>query len=204
MHPTTGAAQLVEVRERVEEILVPKYVEDSRPATQQKPKLFEKYDGAQLLAYGVPQEWLADVKAADEDSLLELADHLPGEAAEALLELATGGTPALPEVAAKGRTHSSTQTRNADSASCPIWTNWSAPWNTRGTSGRYSSIRHSVSWLSVITTVRHVCLDRLVRARPWLPCTGLCIWHIRTKMRAFCFPRFRTRWPMLCAAICIG
>ncbi len=102
IHPTTGAAQLVEIRERVEEILVPKYVEDSRPATQQKPKLFAKYGDAQLLAYGVPQEWLADVKAADEDSLLELADHLPGEAAEALLELATGGTPALPEVAAKG------------------------------------------------------------------------------------------------------
>ncbi|MBX3640282.1 MAG: UvrD-helicase domain-containing protein [Nitrosomonas sp.] len=102
VHPTTGAAQLVEIRERVEEILVPKYVEDSRPATGQKPKLFAKYGDAQLLAYGVPQEWLADVKAADEDSLLELADHLPGEAAEALLELATGGTPALPEVAGKG------------------------------------------------------------------------------------------------------
>ncbi len=102
VHPTTGAAQLVEVRERVEEILVPKYVEDSRPATGQKPKLFAKYGDSQLLAYGVPQEWLADVKAADEDSLLELADHLPGEAAEALLELATGGTPALPEVAGKG------------------------------------------------------------------------------------------------------
>lgn len=102
VHPTTGAAQLVEVRERVEEILVPKYVEDSRPATQQKPKLFAKYADAQLPAYGVPKDWLADVKAADEDSLLELADHLPGEAAEALLELATGGTPALPEVAGKG------------------------------------------------------------------------------------------------------
>ncbi|MCL6712586.1 UvrD-helicase domain-containing protein [Pseudomonas sp. R2.Fl] len=102
VHPTTGAAQLVEVRERIEEILVPKYVEDSRPATGQKPKLFAKYGDAQLLAYGVPQEWLADVKAADEDSLLELADHLPGEAAEALLELATGGMPMLPEVAAKG------------------------------------------------------------------------------------------------------
>lgn len=35
VHPTTGAAQLVEIRERVEEILVPKYVEDSRSATQQ-------------------------------------------------------------------------------------------------------------------------------------------------------------------------
>ncbi|WP_186188804.1 UvrD-helicase domain-containing protein [Burkholderia gladioli] len=102
VHPTTGAAQLVEIRERVEEVLVPKYVEDSTPATQQKPKLFAKYGDAQLLAYGVPQEWLADVKAADEDSLLELADHLPGEAAEALLELATGGTPVLSEVASKG------------------------------------------------------------------------------------------------------
>ena len=28
-----------------------------------------------------------------EDTLLALADHLPGEAAEALLELATGGKP---------------------------------------------------------------------------------------------------------------
>jgi len=89
VHPTTGAAQIVEIRERVEEILVPKYVEGGRPATQQKLKLFAKYGDAQLLAYGVPHEWLANVKAADEDSLLELVDHLPGEAAEALLELAT-------------------------------------------------------------------------------------------------------------------
>ncbi|UHL64063.1 UvrD-helicase domain-containing protein [Paralcaligenes sp. KSB-10] len=102
VHPTTGAAQLVEIRERVEEILVPKYVDDSRPFKQQEPKLFLPYSDTQLLAYGVPQEWLADVKVADENSLLELADHLPGEAAEALLELATGGTPALPEIASKG------------------------------------------------------------------------------------------------------
>ncbi|MBX3630086.1 MAG: hypothetical protein KF908_09265 [Nitrosomonas sp.] len=102
VHPATGAAQLVEIRERVEEIVVPKVVEDSTTATQKKPELFAKYDDAQLLAYGVPQEWLVDVKAADEDSLLELADHLPGEAAEALLELATGGTPVLPAVADQG------------------------------------------------------------------------------------------------------
>lgn len=102
VHSTTGAAQLVEVRERVEEILVPKYIEDTTPAKPKKPKLFAKYSDAQLLAYGVPQEWLADVKVADEDFLLELAGHLPGEAAEALLELATGGTPALPQVADKG------------------------------------------------------------------------------------------------------
>lgn len=204
VHPTTGAAQLVEVRERVEEILVPKYVEDSRPATQQKPKLFAKYGDVQLLAYGVPQEWLADVKAADEDSLLELADHLPGEAAEALLELATGGARPCRKWQPRGQTHSSTQTRNAASASCPIWTNWPAPWNTHGTSGRCSCIRHNGNWSSVITTVRRVCLARPARARPWLPCTGLCIWRIRAKTRAFCFPRFRTRWPTPYAAICIG
>lgn len=45
------------------------------------------------MKYGVPQEWLSDVKKADEDSLLELVDHLPGEAAEALLDLATGKKP---------------------------------------------------------------------------------------------------------------
>ena len=41
----------------------------------------------------MPVEWLNDVKATDEDSLLDLADHLPTEAAEALLELAVGKTP---------------------------------------------------------------------------------------------------------------
>lgn len=41
----------------------------------------------------MPAEWLADVRAATSDTLLVLADHLPSEAAEALLELATGGKP---------------------------------------------------------------------------------------------------------------
>lgn len=91
-HPATGAAQLVEIRERVQEIAIPKYVEVARPA----PKaLFSKHSDEQILSYGVPTEWLADVRAADEDSLLELVDHLPTEAAEALLELATGGTPVV-------------------------------------------------------------------------------------------------------------
>ena len=39
------------------------------------------YSDEELLAYGVPLEWLVDVKAANEDSLLDLTDHLPGEAA---------------------------------------------------------------------------------------------------------------------------
>src|SRR5712692_7980497 len=39
IHPTTGAAQLVEVRERVEEVVVPRFVEVDRAAAP-KPHLF--------------------------------------------------------------------------------------------------------------------------------------------------------------------
>lgn len=96
-HPKTGAAQLVEIRERVEEIRVPYYVNvEAEPPP--KPLLFAKLDDEALLGYGVPPEWLADVKASNEDSILELADHLPAEAAEALIEIAVGGTPRPPVV----------------------------------------------------------------------------------------------------------
>lgn len=91
-HPKTGAAQLVEVREMVREITIPKYVDVDQPVPP-KPLLFDGFSDDELLAYGVPTEWLNDVRIADEDSLLELADHLPSEASEALLELATGGAP---------------------------------------------------------------------------------------------------------------
>jgi len=91
-HPKTGAAQLVEIRETVQEIAVPVYVEKPETLTE-KPKLFASVPDDILLGYGVPEEWITDVRNADEDSLLELADHLPSEAAEALLEIATGGTP---------------------------------------------------------------------------------------------------------------
>ena len=91
-HPTTGAAQLVELREVVQEIPVPVYVEAEIQAPP-KPLIFAELPDDQLLGYGVPLEWLEDVKASNEDSVLELAEHLPTEAAEALLELAVGRTP---------------------------------------------------------------------------------------------------------------
>lgn len=91
-HPKTGAAQLVEIRERVEEVVVRKYQGGSTSATI-KPLLFATTSESVLLQYGVPPEWLADVRAANEDTILEIATHLPGEAAEALLNLATGITP---------------------------------------------------------------------------------------------------------------
>ena len=59
--------------------------------------MFAGVPDSQLLNYGVPAEWLDDVKqVTDEDALLALADHLPAEAAEALLELATGCAPERP------------------------------------------------------------------------------------------------------------
>jgi len=101
-HPTTGAAQLVElresVREVVREVVVPKLVEasDAPAAPAPQPPLFRDVPRDELLAYGVPEEWVGEVAEATEESLLRLADHLPAEAAEALLELATGGTPKRP------------------------------------------------------------------------------------------------------------
>src|SRR6266550_1239234 len=100
-HPKTGAAQFVEVRETVQEILVPKYVEVEKAAPP-KPRLFADMSRDDLLGYGVPTEWLDDVRNANEDTLLELADHLPSEAAEALLNLATGGTPQVAKPVAAG------------------------------------------------------------------------------------------------------
>jgi mRNA-degrading endonuclease RelE of RelBE toxin-antitoxin system len=96
-HPKTGAAQLVEIRETVKEVIVPVYVPaavEVKPApVVEKAPIFFNISDDELLSYGVPVEWLDDVKKSTEDTLLILTDHLPSEAAEALLELATGGKP---------------------------------------------------------------------------------------------------------------
>ena len=99
-HPTTGAAQIVEIRETVKEIVIPSYVQSGETEKAPAPPLFRAESDESLLNYGVPPEWLDDVRAlTDEDALLTLAERLPTEAAEALLELATGGKPAIPEAA---------------------------------------------------------------------------------------------------------
>ncbi len=96
-HPTTGAMQLVEVRERVEEIpvVVAKPVEATARAA--KPKLFGNLRKFELMAFGVPEEWVDDVRAANEDSLFDVIVHLPQEAQEALLKFAVGEKPAAPK-----------------------------------------------------------------------------------------------------------
>ncbi|MEZ5666798.1 MAG: 3'-5' exonuclease [Alphaproteobacteria bacterium] len=79
------AAQLVEVRERVEA--------GDDTAQDTGGGLFAAVDDETMLAYGVPAEWLGAVRRVGEDGLLDLVGHLPQEASEALLQLATGGTP---------------------------------------------------------------------------------------------------------------
>lgn len=93
-HPKTGAAQLVEIRESVREIEIPKYVEVEKPAPP-LPKLFDSNSNDELLNYGVPEEWLADVREANEESIFALIEHLPVEAGEALLALAVGESPVV-------------------------------------------------------------------------------------------------------------
>lgn len=99
-HPKTGAAQIVEVRERVQEIFVPPsggaLPSPILPAAS--PPLFARYSDDELLAYGVPQDWLADVRTATEDTIFDIVAHLPAEAAEALLDLAVGEKPELPAI----------------------------------------------------------------------------------------------------------
>lgn len=68
-----------------------------------KPRLFERVSDEDLLSYGVPPEWLGDVRAATEDTLFGVAEHLPPEAAEALLDLAVGAKPRVTEPVAADR-----------------------------------------------------------------------------------------------------
>lgn len=98
-HPTTGAMQLVEIREQVAEMPSPEQVAEA-PVAQRpeadKPKLFASLRKLELMAFGIPEEWIADVRAATEDTLFDVIAHLPQEAGEALLELAVGSTPQPP------------------------------------------------------------------------------------------------------------
>ncbi len=61
-HPATGAAQLVEIRERIQEIVVPLHVQ-SPPTLAPKAPVLGHVADEELLGYGVPAEWLADAAA---------------------------------------------------------------------------------------------------------------------------------------------
>lgn len=104
-HPRTGAIQIVEVRERVEDVapsgtfnfVFPEPAKGVKDDPRSNP-LFASLDDEALLSAGVPEDWLADVRDANEEGFFALVAHLPGEASEALLEYAATGT--LPAPAA--------------------------------------------------------------------------------------------------------
>ncbi|TWB23459.1 AAA domain-containing protein [Nitrospirillum amazonense] len=105
-HPRTGVVQIVEVRERVEEmapppafdVVVPGPMPTKGADAPSPPALFSALSEDALLSIGVPPDWLADVRAATEERFFALSTHLPAEAAEALLEYAATGrlTPPAP------------------------------------------------------------------------------------------------------------
>ncbi|MEN2711567.1 3'-5' exonuclease [Sphingomonas sp. NPDC092331] len=91
-HERTGAMQLVEVVERTEERLVyTERVHGTAPEPVATHRPFATLSDDALLDVGVPRDWLEAVRSADEASVDGLFASLPDEAAEALLDFATGG-----------------------------------------------------------------------------------------------------------------
>lgn len=88
VHPKTGAAQIIEIRESVQEIVKRVYVTHEVEAIVRHP--FEKISDDIFMSLGVPREWIDDVKKANEENMFDILQHLPNEASEALLEIATG------------------------------------------------------------------------------------------------------------------
>jgi mRNA-degrading endonuclease RelE of RelBE toxin-antitoxin system len=83
VHPSTGAAQFVEVKERVEEVV-------RQVVREEEPPVFRKYEKDYLLGLGVPPEWLDALRTVGESAFLDVLSDLPEEAAERLLDLAAG------------------------------------------------------------------------------------------------------------------
>jgi superfamily I DNA/RNA helicase len=69
------------------------------PVASPAALLFDNLRKFELMAFGVPEEWVNDVRAATEDTLFDIIEHLPQEAQEALLKLAVGEKPQPPKPA---------------------------------------------------------------------------------------------------------
>ena len=107
-HPRTGALQIVEVRELVEDVLPPARqgeLDLTTPAVVETPP-FTGLSHDDLMSVGVPPDWLEAVIDASEDDFFVLVAHLPQEASQALLEYAaTGRMPAPAAPAADPLNH---------------------------------------------------------------------------------------------------
>ena len=83
-HADTGALQIVQVVERIEEKII---VKDG------PPRPWASRSDAELARCAVPEGCYLDVRAATEESILGLGDRLPQEAIENLIELLAGRLP---------------------------------------------------------------------------------------------------------------
>jgi len=92
-HERTGAMQIVELTEKVEESRPDYYENAPKEATpaEAKRQPFWGLQDDELLDVGVPRDWLQPVREWHEDDLDSIFHRLPAEAAEALYDFATGG-----------------------------------------------------------------------------------------------------------------
>ncbi|AKH41641.1 ATP-dependent DNA helicase PcrA [Croceibacterium atlanticum] len=101
-HPRTGAIQIVEVHETVEEdagplFAAPKIEPAPEPLQPVAPAIFADLTEDALLDIGTPSDWVADIMTWTEDRFFHMSDRLPAEVAEALLDYAATGRLPTPE-----------------------------------------------------------------------------------------------------------
>jgi hypothetical protein len=95
-HPRTGAIQIVEVHETVEEDAGPLFAASKiepapDPLQPVAPAIFADLTDDALLDIGTPSDWVADIRTWTEERFFLLCDRLPAEVAEALLDYAATG-----------------------------------------------------------------------------------------------------------------
>lgn len=107
-HPRTGAIQIVEVHERIEDAGPLFEARQALAASQQAeptaapvqpvaPAIFASLAEDDLLNIGAPVDWIADIQGWTEERFFQLSDRLPAEVAEALLDYAAIGRLPKPE-----------------------------------------------------------------------------------------------------------
>lgn len=114
-HPRTGAIQIVEVHERIEEIHpsldLTTPVADVVPAAP-VPPIFAALSADDVMDIGAPADWIDDILSWSEERFFEMADRLPAEVGERLLDyLANGRLPALEPAPADPYSHPDTLRR---------------------------------------------------------------------------------------------
>ena len=90
-HERTGAMQFVEVPVVPGDDGVAPVGRAETPPPKPVRYPFASLTDDQMLDVGVPRDWLGVVRDSAEEGLFDLLDRLPAEAAEALLDYATGG-----------------------------------------------------------------------------------------------------------------